>query len=71
MLSLETRTHATCALSRNPDRLQQMALQVGKRMEDLRNDSYPCLTRWLRYIDIFHKTVGRPPSVNIVRDVGG
>ena len=66
MFSLETRTHAICALSRNPDRLQQMALQIGKRVEDLRHDSYPCLTGWLQYIDIFHKTVGRPPSVMLM-----
>ena len=68
MFNLESRTHAACALSRNPDRLQQMALQVGRRMEDLRHDSCPNLVRWLRYIDIFHRVAGRPPSVMLVAD---
>jgi DNA (cytosine-5)-methyltransferase 1 len=68
MFSLESHTHATCALSRNPDRLQQMALQVGRLVDDLRHDSCPSLTRWLRYIDIFHRVTGRPPSVMLVAD---
>ena len=33
MFNLEFHTHATCALSRNPDRLQQMALQVGRLVD--------------------------------------
>jgi DNA (cytosine-5)-methyltransferase 1 len=68
MFNLEFHTHATCALSRNPDRLQQMALQVGRLVDDLRHDSCPSLTRWLRYIDIFHRVAGRPPSVMLVAD---
>jgi hypothetical protein len=68
MFRLESHTHATCALSRNPDRLQQMALQVGRLVDDLRHDSCPSLTRWLRYIDIFHRVAGRPPSVMLVAD---
>ena len=68
VLSLETHAQATCALCRNPDKLRQMTVQVGKQIDENHDASCPPLCRWLQYVSIFHKTAGRPPSVTVIAD---
>ena len=68
ILSLETHAQVACNLCRNPEKLRQMTVQIGKHIDETRDASCPPLRRWLQYVDIFHKTAGRPPSVMIIAD---
>ena len=68
MLSLETHAQIACALCRNPDKLSQMTMQVGKQIDEAHHASCPRLRQWLRYVHAFHKNAGRPPSVIIIAD---
>jgi len=68
MLGLEAYARVTSALCRNPDKLRQMTMQVGKHLDEAYHASCPPLRQWLQYVEIFHKIAGRPPSVLVVAD---
>lgn len=61
-------TNMIPALSRHPDRLQQMIQHVGERINKLHDDSHPRLKRWAQYVRIFNRTFGRPPVVIVAAE---
>ena len=56
------------ALSRHPDRLQQMIQHVDEKISKLHDDSHPRLKRWAQYVRIFNRTFGRPPVVIVAAE---
>jgi hypothetical protein len=68
VLCTETHAQIACALCRNPDKLSQMTMQVGKQIDEAHHTSCPRLRQWLRYVHAFHKDAGRPPSVIVIAD---
>ena len=68
ILSLETHALTVSALSRNPSKLRQMTLQVGDQVREIPRTAHPHLDQWLRCINIFSQTVGRPPTVTVIAD---